>query len=113
MIVPAISISFIAATLILSYRANQRFREEARLPMQWGLNGAVNWFAPRRVALAVLPALAVVLLGFMTAASMTVAPRPGQEHLVLPVAIAMGATLVAVQLLHFWLIARTIGRRAE
>lgn len=103
-----VSTFFILVICILAYRANVRFRGEARLPMQWGLTGKVNWSAPRHLALAFMPVLAVALLGFVTFMSMNVSPRPGQEHLVLPVSFMMGGTLVVVQLFHFWLIERTL-----
>jgi hypothetical protein len=35
----------------------------AKLPMQWSLKGGVNWTAPRRIAFAVIPALAAAVLG--------------------------------------------------
>jgi hypothetical protein len=99
---------FLLVICILAYRANRHFHSESRLPMQWSLTGKVNWSAPRHLALAFMPVLAVALLGFVTVMSMNVPPRAGQEHLVLPVSVAMGATLVAAQLFHFWLIERTL-----
>lgn len=108
MFIGAVSIAFVVVICILAYRANARFRSAARLPMQWGLTGKVNWSAPRPVALAFMPVLAAALLGFITVMAMTVPPRPGQEHLVLPATLVMGAALVVAQLLHFWLIDRTL-----
>mgnify|MGYP003334968001 CR=1 FL=1 len=103
-----LSTLFVLLTCSLAYRANRWFRGEARLPMQWGLAGNVNWSAPRAVALAFMPILTGVMLGFVTILSMTVPPRAGQEHLVLPVTAFIGTTLVATQLIHFWLIRRTL-----
>lgn len=108
-----ISTIFVSVICILAYRANIRFRSEARLPMQWGFTGAVNWSAPRRLALAFMPILSAGILGFFTFMSMNVAPRAGQENLVFPVLILMGTTLVAIQLFHFWLINRTIRRNVN
>lgn len=108
MLIGAVSIAFVVVICILAYRANARFRSAPRLPMQWGLTGKVNWSAPRPVALAFMPVLATALLGFVTIMAMTVPPRSGQEHLVLPVSLVMGAALVGVQLFHFWLIDRTL-----
>ena len=85
-----------------------RFRGLARLPMQWSVTGRVTWSAPRRWALASMPLLAAVLLGCVAILSLTVAPRPGQEGLVLPIALAMGATLVAEQHVHVRLIGRML-----
>ena len=103
-----LSTFFVLLTCTLTYRANMRFRAEPRLPMQWGLTGKVNWSAPRRVALAFMPVLTGVMLSFVTILSMTVPPRAGQEHLVLPGTAFIGAALVAAQLFHFWLIRRTL-----
>ncbi|QJU58455.1 hypothetical protein HL653_12365 [Sphingomonas sp. AP4-R1] len=108
-----VSVIFILTICALACRANVRFHSEARLPMQWGLTGQVNWSAPRGVALAFMPILAAALLGFFTYMSINIAPRAGQEGLVLPVLIIMGATLVVAQLLHFWLIERTLRRNAD
>lgn len=108
MLIGAVWIAFIVVICILAYRANARFRSAARLPMQWGMTGKVNWSAPRPIALAFMPVLSAVLLGFITVMAMTVPPRPGQEHLVLPVSLVMGSALVVAQLFHFWLIDRTL-----
>lgn len=108
MVIGIVSMVFIVIICILAYRANARFRSAARLPMQWGLTGKVTWSAPRPIALAFMPVLAVALLGFVTVMAMTVPPRPGQEHLVLPVSLVMGGALVVAQLFHFWLIDRTL-----
>lgn len=102
---------FVIIVCVLAFRANRRFHDENRLPMQWGFTGEVTWSAPRRLALAFMPMLAVVVLGFFTVMSLNVPPRPGQEGLVFPTLVGTGATLVVVQLLHFWLIAKTLGRK--
>lgn len=108
-----VSTIFVSVICLLAYRANIRFHSESRLPMQWGFTGAVNWSAPRRLALAFMPILSAALLGFLTFLSMNFAPRAGQEGLIFPVLIVMGTTLVAVQLFHFWLIERTIRRDTD
>lgn len=108
MVIGIVSMVFIIVICILAYRANARFRSAARLPMQWGLTGKVTWSAPRPLALAIMPVLAVALLGFVTIMAVIVPPRPGQEHLVLPVSLVMGGALVVAQLFHFWLIDRTL-----
>lgn len=108
MLIGIVSMVFIGIICILAHRANARFRSAARLPMQWGLTGKVTWSAPRPIALAFMPILAVALLGFVSVMAMTVSPRPGQEHLVLPVSLMMGGALVVAQLFHFWLIDRTL-----
>lgn len=101
-----ISVLFFSTLCVLARWANARFRQEDRLPMQWWFNGDVTWSAPRPLALALIPALALPVFASVA----LLPPRPGQENLVLPVLIGTGATFVAIQLLHVWLIEKTIGR---
>ena len=108
-----VSTAFVVVICMIAYRADTRFHNEARLPMQWGFTGQVNWSAPRRLALAFMPMLAIALLGVFTVMSINVPPRAGQEGLVFPILVAMGLTLVGVQLFHFWLIERTIRRNPD
>lgn len=108
-----VSAVFVVILSALAYCANIRFRNESRLPMQWGITGAVNWSAPRSVALAFIPILAIGVLGFQVFTALNVPARAGQEPLVFPVLVGTGVTLVAVQLLHLWLIERTLRRNAE
>jgi hypothetical protein len=107
-----VSAVFVVILTALAYRANIRFHNESRLPMQWGITGAVNWSAPRYVALAFIPILAIGVLGFQVIMSLNVPARAGQETLVFPVLVGTGVTFVAVQLLHLWLIERTLRRNA-
>ncbi|MBW6527500.1 hypothetical protein KZ813_11675 [Sphingomonas sp. RHCKR7] len=109
-IVSVISVLMVCA---LAYRADALFYSEERLPMQWWITGEVTWSAPRRLALAFMPALAIVLLGFVTIMALYVPARAGEEGLVLPTMIGMGATLIAMQLLHFWLIGKTLRRQVR
>src|SRR3546814_11186964 len=54
--------------IVLSVRANSRFRQEQKLPMQWmlsrsrPLSSTVLWSAPRIFALSLIPALAILVL---------------------------------------------------
>jgi len=108
-----ITSAFVLITCALAHRADLRFRNEDRLPMQWGFGGQVNWSAPRRFALALMPVLATAILGFFAVMALSVPARAGQEGLVLPVLLGMGVTFVVIQLFHFWLIARTLRRPVE
>ena len=109
----AIAGFFILILCRLALRANARFRREERLPMQWWLNGDVTWSAPRPLALAFIPALGTCVLLIFAAASLHVPPRAGQEHLVIPAFLGLGAMFVAVQLLHIWLIRVTLRRNGR
>jgi heme/copper-type cytochrome/quinol oxidase subunit 3 len=110
MIVLGVAIIFAVILAGLSVRANARFQQHERLPMQWSLAGTVNWTAPRALALALIPALGTGLLGFIALLALNVRPRAGQEGMVLPVTMLVGAAFLGAQLVHFWLIERTLDR---
>lgn len=103
-------IVIVAATALIaiSLRANARLHDAARLPMQWSLTGKVNWTAPRALALALTPALAICVLCAMAVAAHVMTPRPGQEGLETPILLLMSVTFIAVHLLHLWLIGRSV-----
>ncbi len=94
----------------LAILANTRLRSEDRLPMQWWLDGEVTWSAPRHIALAFTPALALVIFATLSFLSSSMSPRTGQEDMVLPGFIGIGITFVLAQLFHFWLIQKTLRR---
>lgn len=101
------------ATVILvrmSLLANNRFRDQMRLPMQWFLNGEVTWTAPRRLALAFIPALAIPIIWATVALTIFVPPRSGQDGFEIPVTLFMGGVFVAVYFLHIWLIDKHLKR---
>ena len=107
----AVALVTIALLAAMSLRANRRFEMEPRLPMQWRLDGSVNWTAPRRLALAFTPVTAAVCLLAIAALTAFVKPRAGQEHLVLPVNLLTALVLLGVHWLHLWLMQRTIQRQ--
>lgn len=84
---------------LLSLAANRRLAHVARLPMQWSWRGAVNWRAPRALALAFTPALAAIVLGSMLAAGPM---RPGEAWIM----GVMAAVFIAAHLLHLCLVLR-------
>lgn len=98
----------IATLVVMSIRANSRFRDVEKLPMQWSLKGAVNWTAPRKVALSLTPILGAIILIFIAISSVMLEPRPGQEGLEVPITIVVALTLFAVHALHLHLIAKTL-----
>lgn len=112
MVMIVVSAVFVVILTAFAYRANMRLRSKNRLPMQWGVTGAVNWSAPRSVALSFMPILATAVLGFQVFMALYIPARAGRESLVLPVLVGTGVTLVAIQLLHFWLIDRILRRNA-
>ena len=74
------------------------------------LTGDVTWSAPRVLALAFIPALAIGVLAINAALAMNLQPRPGQEGMVQPGLIGTGLLFLMVQRLHFWLIEKTLRR---
>jgi len=100
----------------LSIRANARFRQEKRLPMQWMLSRSkplsetVNWSAPRFLTLSFTPALAIGVLGLFNVGAMTLTPRPGQEWMLMPILIFIGSVFVAAHAFHIWMIGKTLNR---
>lgn len=102
---------FLAAMLVLvAVRAESRFAPVPMIPMQWGFSGAVNWWAPRRIGLALIPAIAVLALFGLLMADRHLEPKPGQAGTVLPAFVAIGVTMLAIQQLHLWLADRTLRR---
>ena len=108
MIILSIATVFGLMACGLALQANARFKGEHRLPMQWWLNGEVTWTAPRKFALAFLPALTIGVLGFFVFLANAAKPRAGQEWLLVPSLIFLGGMFLAIQLLHYWLISRSL-----
>lgn len=111
MIMAGIALAFSLALCGLALLANVRFRRIDRLPMQWSLTGKVTWSASRPMALAFLPALTALVFAAQFTLALNVPPRVGQEGLVIPTFIGVGVTALLIQLLHFWLIERTVRQR--
>jgi len=110
MIQAIVAVIAVCALALMSMRANRRFKEQDRLPMQWSLGGSVNWSAPRPAALAFTPILAAVILAAIAWLSTTQPPRPGQEGIAIPVLMFVALTFVGVHAFHLWLIRRSLRR---
>ena len=100
--------AFAAVMIWLALHANARFSGERRLPMQWWLNGEVTWYASRRIALAFIPTLAIIVFGF----TLTTSPRAGDEQLVIPAMLFMGFLFLGIQWLHLYLVRKTLDRNS-
>ena len=110
LIAAVVVLGTVAALTAMSMNANRRYATQPRLPMQWGLDGSVNWTARRQLALAFTPVLAAICLVTVAAAAAFIKPRPGQEDLVLPVVI-LCAVFLGAHALHLWLIQRALRRQ--
>lgn len=103
-----IALIAMAVLIAMSWRADARLHREARLPMQWLLDGSVIWTAPRRAALAFTPVLAACVLLLTVVLSVLMTPRPGQEWLEVPVILCVALLFVGVHALHLFLIGKSL-----
>jgi hypothetical protein len=116
MAVLVIATLFALAAIGLSARANSHLRQEERLPMQWllsrsePLSKTIVWSATRPLALSFMPFLTICSLTLFSVAALAIRARPGQEGLLIPTLLAFGSILITVQMLHLWMIAKTLGR---
>ena len=110
MVLLTIGCAFAAVMIWFALRANTRCSGERRLPMQWWLNGEVTWYAPRRVALAFIPTVAIIVFALYVALSLTTKPRAGDEQLVIPAMLFMGFLFLGIQWLHLYLVRKTLLR---
>lgn len=97
----AVGLIGFALSVLLAVAANSRFSDLERLPMQWGLSGQVNWTAPRVLGLAFVPVLYAVLAGIFIWA----AEHDPEKYTAKSLGIVLIA-LIAVQILHVWMIDR-------
>ncbi|WP_239807231.1 hypothetical protein [Croceicoccus hydrothermalis] len=106
-----IALAAIIVMVAMSFRANSRFRDSDRLPMQWSFGGEVNWTAPRAIALAFTPALATLVLIAASASTVMLEPRAGQEGMEVPVIVILATGFIAVHAFHIWLIGKAMNRK--
>jgi hypothetical protein len=94
--------------VVISLLANAKFKNCARLPMQWSFTGKVNWTAPRFFALSFHPLLAVFLLAVMMVISIYNDPRPGDEKIAKALPIIIAGLLLFIQVVHLALMKWTM-----
>jgi len=72
------------------------FPRNARIPMQWGMDGKPTWYAPKVVGLLFTPVLALGVMSLMslTAQGMRMAPIP--NHILVTIA----ASFLCLHVLH-------------
>ena len=105
-----IAVLAICVLAAMSLQANRRFQGEDRLPMQWSLDGSVNWTASRALALSFTPCLAAVVLAATVALNIVVRPRAGQERLVIPTVIFIAFIFIGAHAPHLRLIGNSLRR---
>lgn len=109
MVVPIIALFFGLISIAIAIRANALLRQQDRVPMQWGINGEVNWTAPRLIGLSITPAITIGIL-ILFCLAIRYPTHSSQENLRIPALLVSGAGLVAAQILHLWLIFKTLHR---
>lgn len=98
---------FIACLVVLSMRADRRLSGHDRLPMQWGLFGKPNWYAPRRIALYFAPALCgLILTPLAVVVQFIPTADSSAEGTALSVMVAIGAGYALVHLAYLWAVGR-------
>jgi hypothetical protein len=107
-----IAILGIALLAQMSFRANVRFRNEVRLPMQWDLDGSVIWSAPRAAALSLMPVIGTCTLAALVGMSWVLKSRPGQEWLEVPATLIVAGVCLGSHRFHIWMIGRYLRRRS-
>ncbi len=96
--------------IMMSLRANRLFAKERRLPMQWSFSGAVNWTAPRHLALALTPLLATFVLSASVLSTIVFEPRRGQEGFEIPAILLLALVFIGVHALHLRLVNKQLER---
>ena len=99
----AIATVFVAIMVGIAMVAHWRIGAGGDLPMQWAPGKHVMWSAPRRIALAFVP-----VIGSVTLFGIAFGER-GDPSGDASTAREVQA-LIAGQLLHLWLVRRTMGR---
>ena len=84
---------YLGAVALLGRWADRRLAAHDRLPMQWGLNGRPNWYAPRRPALILTPLLSGVGLLF---GAVLILSTSGEPHVAEPRVLGLLAALAVV-----------------
>ncbi len=88
-------------------RANTRFRHLPRLPMQWGLDRQPTWYAPRQIALTVMPILfGTGLLTGVLSVVWAPEPVPASDIRAALLLLGLGAVGLVLYALYLWLVTR-------
>ena len=96
---------YLGAVALLGRWADRRLAAHDRLPMQWGLNGRPNWYAPRRPALILTPLLSGVglLFGAVLILFSSGEPNVGEPQ-VLGLLVSLAVVGIVVYAGWLWLV---------
>ncbi|MFT4954889.1 MAG: hypothetical protein ACI8U3_001263 [Brevundimonas sp.] len=92
--------------IVISMVALLKLPAGASIPMQWNLQGGVNWSAPKAVGVWFTPAIALLVLGtfaYASSQSEAIATR------MWPVAYTIGFVLILVHSAHLWFASKHLG----
>lgn len=78
--------------------------------MQRFFSGGVNWTAPRRLALAFTPFLAIFILSAAVFSTIAFKPRPGQEGFEIPAILFLALAFIGAHALYLWLVNKHLER---
>lgn len=95
------SIAILLTMAAMSWRADRRLQHMDRLPMQWGLDGKPTWYAPRRLAVSLLPLVAACILALITLAHHQ-AGAEGSAAAIAP-RLVTGLSFIAIHWFHLHL----------
>lgn len=102
MILIAPILSLIVMGLIAAWGHRNIAPERRMLPMQWSAKGAVNWQAPRLVAVFAIPAVIAVVMGLVAYVSRD---NPGDRNMALVWISIIGP---AIEAFYLAILARVI-----
>lgn len=101
-------IAFIGFSMGLSLRERKLYDPKDRIPMSWGLDGAVGWSARRDLALFFWPVFVAIVLIFIFV--MIVATNLS-DHKSGYITIAVnGLVMIAIQIVHFHFARKSAGQ---
>ena len=108
----AIALILLAAYVTLAawmgLRADRRFSRHARLPMQWWLDGRPTWYAPRRLALILIPVVSgagFLLMIVAAIAPAMMAPERMSSHPGLPILLILATLGIGLFALYLRMVA--------
>lgn len=99
--------TFVGLMFVVSALSLARIPAGARVAMQWDFRWRVTWRAPRLLAVAFSPVLAVLVLGFM---QVLAGARIEAASLI---ASVIGATFFLVHIVHLYAAIRELDREAR
>ncbi len=96
----------LAVMLIISVIAYIKAPKEADLPMQWGLNGQVNWTMKPKYGVLIVPLLALICLCIPIAMDLALPEIPKGIHMFS--ALVIGLPLIVIHAGHMYFALKSV-----